>query len=306
MKNLVWISLLVCSGCAVQPKRVPAGSSTAGLWNPITGTASLYQGPYDINPNFSERKKAKVYLPLQYNDQAQWPMVILLHGFGGTGETEDSYLTLRHRVSSKGFILLTPDGTITPKGTLTPDGHDLTGNQFWNATDFCCDFAKTGVDDVKYLTDLIAAVQAKYHIDSQRIYLFGHSNGGFMANRLACETGKFAGVANLAGGSFLQLKDCKFPKATSYLQIHAVDDETIVYKEAKDYAGGVETVAQWRTRNACGPAILKEPSQDFLFLAPGKDTKIETWKCPAGREVGFWSIRTLKAKDTIHTFRCLI
>ena len=44
-------------------------------------------------------------------------------------------LGLGAQVTKRGYILLTPDGRT-----------DKNGDQFWNATDTCCDIDKSGVD----------------------------------------------------------------------------------------------------------------------------------------------------------------
>lgn len=261
----------------------------------------MFQGPYDaVLPEFN-RPSAKVYLPLQYSrgaGQKKWPVLVLLHGFGGTAETEDLYLTLRFRVSSRGFILVTPDGLKMPQGTLSPEGRDVSGNQFWNAIDSCCDFGKTGVDDVGYLKALVHQIKKQYSVDSSRVYLLGHSNGGFMANRMACEIGdELAGVANLAGGSFKNEENCRAPAAMPYLQIHAENDKTISYVGTATYAGGEESVAQWIRRNGCSARSKKSSKRDFLFLIPENDTSVETWtNCQGGNEVAFWKIKAFEGE----------
>jgi poly(3-hydroxybutyrate) depolymerase len=42
-------------------------------------------------------------------------------------------------------------------------------------------FYGSGVDDEGYLISIIDLVSAKYNVDLKRVYLIGHSNGGFMA-----------------------------------------------------------------------------------------------------------------------------
>jgi polyhydroxybutyrate depolymerase len=199
---------------------------------------------------------------------------------------------LRFRASLRGFILVAPEGTVTPDGTSV-EGKDVSGNQFWNATDACCDFAKTGVDDLSYLRKLITDMKLKYQVDRNKIYIISHSNGGFMANRLACEMGEsFAGIANLAGGSFKDIKNCKKPVAIPYLHIHATNDPTITYESTTSYAAGPETVAQWVQRNGCGEAAINTRKMDYVFLIPGEDTTETSWKnCKSGKDVAFWTIR---------------
>ena len=296
MKQIFAIALTIfISACASTQNQVsprdPASLSTPPTL-PKFGSL-LYQGPFLVNPDGATRVPSKTYLPIQYDTKKNWPLVILLHGFTGSGEGEDDYLTVRFRVSTKGFILSTPDGTHTPAGTLGEGGKDLSGVQFWNATDSCCDFAKTGVDDVGYITALVNKLKAQYNVDPNRIYIFGHSNGGFMANRLACETGiKIAGIASLAGGTYKDASSCAHPKPIPYLQIQGVDDKTILYQNAPTYSGGKETVAQWRERNGCSAQSETGPRSDFVFLILGKDTTPESWRnCSSGKEVDFWTIQ---------------
>jgi len=50
-------------------------------------------------------------------------------------------------------------------------------------------------NDIGYLAAIIEDVKSKYMVDEKRIFAFGHSNGGFMINRLACDLAdKIAGV----------------------------------------------------------------------------------------------------------------
>jgi len=299
-KSLLFLSLLLLSACASQPQRLPAsGAEDSHIPAVPSVLAKPFQGPILVGADGHNRPQAKVYLPLQFASQEQWPLVILLHGFSGTADVEDQYLTLRYRVSSRGFVLLTPDGTLTPKGTKGVDGKDLGGNPFWNATDFCCDFGRTRVDDVGYLTKLIETVKAKYNIDPARIYVIGHSNGGFMANRLACEIGdQLAAVASLAGGTYADPTKCRDPKPVNYLQIHAADDVRIGYDSGLPlYAGGKATVEQWVTKNGCGAAGQKTLNKDFVLAIPGNDTSMEAWRdCSTGKTVAFWTIKPFESK----------
>ncbi len=295
-------------GCASVPHndetraisaRTPANASGSSLLPFGTSLPSaLYQGPIEINLEGATRKAAKSYLPRQYLADKKWPLLIMLHGFSGTADSEDTYLGLRFRVSLRGFILLEPEGTKMPAGTLGPNGVNVGSNQFWNATDACCDFAKTSVDDVAYILGLIKKMKSTYRIDSSRIYIIGHSNGGFLANRLACESGKsFAAVASLAGGTFKNPTDCREPTPINYLHIQSIDDKTILYGPGPNYAGGQETVAQWLRKDGCSTADFSEVKRDFVLLIPGIDTTEQSWRgCSSGKDVSLWTIRAFDRK----------
>jgi polyhydroxybutyrate depolymerase len=260
------------------------------------GPSILYQGPFVVAED-PKRQPAKVFLPIQYDSKPTWPLVVLLHGFTGTADAENLYLGLAARTSLRGFILVTPNGTLTPKGTLGQEARDLSDLPFWNATDACCDFGKTQVDDVGYITRVINEVKSQYRVDSKRIYIFGHSNGAFMANRMACEIGEqLGGVASLAGGTFADSSKCRTPVAVPYLQIHGVDDSTIKYEETKEYAGARATVSDWLKRNSCTTAPARGRNEDYVVLIPSTDTTAQNWKCNSGKPVSLWTIKAFTSK----------
>src|SRR5688572_27262361 len=115
-------------------------------------------------------------VPAGYEGQAPVPLVVLLHGYTSNGAQQAAYFGLPAVADKEGFLLATPDGT-----------RDRLGNRFWNATDACCDFFRSGVDDVAYIDAVIDDIAAKYPVDPARVFVAGHSNGAFMAHRYACD-----------------------------------------------------------------------------------------------------------------------
>ena len=53
---------------------------------------------------------------------------------------------------------------------------DSEGWPFWNATDTCCDYDGSGVDDAGYLTRLLDEALERVAIDPARVVFMGHSN----------------------------------------------------------------------------------------------------------------------------------
>lgn len=248
-----------------------------------------------------ERTEARIYVPDNYTPDQKWPVIVLMHGFTASGEWVNFYFRLRQYVTERGFILIVPNGVRNSRG-----------DRYWNATDACCDFEHTGVNDVAYINGLIDDVAKRYSVDENRIYAAGHSNGGFMAHRLACEpSNRFAAIVSLAGVTFKDASNCKSTRPVSLLQIHAVDDETILFEGNKgypglgDYPGAHATVDLWVGRNRCVGTL--EDAEDFNLTnsIPGVDTKVSRWsQCQQKTDVELWTIRPYKSRwHTAHVPR---
>jgi polyhydroxybutyrate depolymerase len=237
------------------------------------------------------RESHRVYLPEQYDAARSWPLVLLLHGYTANAGLMNYYLGMSQRTSEHGFILVTPEGT-----------KNSAGHQFWNATDFCCDFEDTGIDDVAYLEDLVAEVQRDYNVDSRAIHAIGHSNGGFMANTLACdESGIFAGIVNIAGSTFTDAATCRASRPVSVLQIHAVDDPTVRYEGSpQEYPGARETQQRWAQLDGCDATPEEGEAIDAAASLPGAETTPLLWKnCEQDVRVELWTIRAKQPDDPV-------
>ena len=162
------------------------------------------------------RGPVDMLIPDTYRSSSPAPLIVSLHGFGGTGKSYIQYWEQNKLVDSHGFIVVAPTGNTDSKGRA-----------FWNATHACCDKDLSGVDDVTYLRTLIETVQQQYEIDPASIHVTGYSNGGFMAHRMACEhPDAVASIVSVAGASFSRPRQCG-TDSVHVLQVHGVDDSII-------------------------------------------------------------------------------
>ena len=229
----------------------------------------------------------RVVVPSSPVPAERMPLLVLLHGLGATAASQDAYFKMSALAEERGFLLALPDGTVNARGM-----------RFWNATDACCAFGAT-VDDVAYLTAVIHDVQARFPVDPKRIFVVGHSNGGFMALRLACERSELiAGVVSIAGAAWSDPAKCTPRSAVSVLQVHGTLDTTIKYAGGKvmkaTQPGAEATIAQWAAKNRCTgkriPAVGGE--LDLVAELPGAETQREAVAgCPEGTSVELWRIR---------------
>jgi poly(3-hydroxybutyrate) depolymerase len=165
------------------------------------------------------KRPANYFMPFDYDGATPVPMLIALHGYGSNATSFEAYFQLGEVTKTSGVLLVVPQGTTNPGGS-----------NFWNATDGCCNVYNSPVDDVAYLSELIEEAQLYFNVDPKRIYLVGHSNGGFMSYRMACDRSDLiAGIVNFAGATWSDPADCGNPDPVAILHVHGVFDAVIPY-----------------------------------------------------------------------------
>lgn len=247
---------------------------------PFDGVANARFSPTTAGPLMSRPYKYKV--PSRYDATKATPLVVMLHGLSASGELNELILHLAPLAESRTFLYAFPDGTQNPLGI-----------RFWNATDFCCNFFGSTVDDVAYLTAVIDDMAARYNVDKKRIFLVGHSNGGYMSHRMACDrAAKLAGIVSLAGAQWNDATRCKPTDKVSVLQVHGNADLLVAYGGGPLYPSAHDTVAIWANRNGClGRLTYGGKRIDIDSVLPGAETKIEQYTgCPAQGAVELWTM----------------
>jgi polyhydroxybutyrate depolymerase len=244
---------------------------------PDTGPIFLADPPKQLGGE----RASDYFVPSGYQDSESWPLLILLHGYSASGWLQDGYFGTSALVDEKGFFLLTPDGTRNSGGTT-----------FWNGTGVCCDFEGSGVDDVGYLIGLIDELSLYYNIHPGRVYLLGHSNGGYMSYRLACEAGdRITALASLAGVTYGNPEKCTGTDPVSVLQIHGTEDGTVGYEGIGPQPGALETAQMWAAHNGCSGEGEAQESLDLEEFVAGSETDVLNWNnCADGSSVELWSV----------------
>ncbi len=226
-----------------------------------------------------------VQIPSGYDPGSPAPLLILLHGYGASGSLQEAYFQLGSEAEARGVVYAFPDGTA-----------DQMGSDFWNASDACCDFYATGVDDSAYLIGLVDEIGSHLSIDPKRVYFVGHSNGAFMSYRMACDhAARVAAIVGLAGAMPLDASSCAASEPVSVLAIHGTADDTVPYDGGllftKDIPSAPETVGDWAEIDGCGSVSVDGAPFDFEPLIDGAETTPSTFPdCAAGAEVTLWTI----------------
>lgn len=250
----------------------------------------VYQGPTDLAPT-NARIAARPYrfqIPSTYDPARPTPLVILLHGYSINGVLQDLYFGFSAFAELHTLLYVYPDGTL-----------DRGGNRFWDATDACCGDVGT-VDDVGWLAAVIDDMSAKWNVDPKRIFVTGHSNGGFMAHRLACDLApRVAAIVSLAGVNWRDQSRCRPTEPVAVLQVHGDADTDVQYDGGTSggtgalYPSALESIRGWAMRDGCrATADGSAPPLDLDVSIPGAETSVLRWTgCRPGGAAELWTIR---------------
>ncbi|WP_366516212.1 PHB depolymerase family esterase [Mycobacterium sp.] len=171
---------------------------------------------------------------------ASAPLVVVLHGYSGSGKQAERDYGWDQLAASNKFLAAYPDGL----------------SRAWNADgEGCCGRpAREGVDDVAFIGAAVADITRNVSVDSSRVYATGISNGGIMSYTLACNTGVFAAIGPDAA---TQLDPCPSPHPTSVMHIHGTADALVPYQGGQGFSvingpSVPEVNAFWRNADQCG------------------------------------------------------
>jgi polyhydroxybutyrate depolymerase len=263
---------LVLAGCAAS---VPGEASPRARAAPedAAPSAGCARPRDDVPPRWSvdvadERRTFMVHVPLHAPRPA--PVVLSFHGYRNFPLFQKVLSELTEKADREGFVLVHPRGSGRPLG--------------FNGLGCCGSAHEEGVDDVAFTDAMLDALEKTLCIDRRRVYVTGFSNGGFMAQRLACErSGRFAAAASVAG--LLDTRECKPQRPISMLEIHGTADEFVSYEGAPGrFVSARQAFEFWGSVNTCRDAV--QPG-----YASG-DTRCERRaQCAGGAEVTLCTIR---------------
>jgi poly(3-hydroxybutyrate) depolymerase len=155
-----------------------------------------------------------VYLPDgYYRPFGRWPLILALHGSGAVGDEID-------RVRREGLPRRLEERRAIPFIVVAPQS----SRYGW---------------DVEALDRLLDEVLRQYRVDADRVYLTGHSMGGYGAWALAStHPGRFAAIAPICGGGDSDRADRL--RIVPTWAFHGADDRVILPEESRRMVAAVE------------------------------------------------------------------
>jgi pimeloyl-ACP methyl ester carboxylesterase len=145
--------------------------------NPVKTLRGDYRWAYRSEVDQS-LQPYRVFVPSKYDPTKPTPLVVALHGMGGD---ENSYFTaydngiIKREAEARGYLVVCPKGRGPASMYMGEAERDV--------------------------MDVIAAIRRDYKVDADRIYLTGHSMGGYGTWAIAAKyPDLFAAIAPIAGG----------------------------------------------------------------------------------------------------------
>ncbi len=227
----------------------------------------------------------ELYVPPTYDGKAALPLLLVLHGRNGSGKHMEHLTGFDLRAAEHHFLVVYPDSP----------------HRYWNYL-YGIPGAPEGPDDIEFLHRLIDDVAGDYRIDRGRLYVAGISNGGFMAQRLACEKdGEFAAFASVAASAYGALPaTCRARAPIDALYLHGTDDSLLPWQGQRvEGADGeprqvsmsiADSIKYWSGLNHCDPQL---EVRDLPRSAHAPETRVEVYTpqtCAGGAQVMLYGI----------------
>jgi polyhydroxybutyrate depolymerase len=143
-----------------------------------------------------------VHIPLGYDGRTAMPIVIMLHGGGGTGKAAAIETGWGAKADEAGFLAVFPEAM--PPDPTKPSRFSR-NPQLWNDGSDRFYPGQNAPDDVGFLNAMLDDLLARFVVDEQRIFVTGFSNGASMSFRIGAELSKrIAAIAPVAGALWIE------------------------------------------------------------------------------------------------------
>lgn len=177
------------------------------------------------------------YIP-STNKPTSMPLVISLHGGFASPKGMFHLADFRPVAEREKFVVVCPASK-----HFWHDGADL-----------------HGIDDVKFIDHLISYMIKTYHVDPDRVYITGISNGGFMTTRLACQLHQRIAAIAVVAASLDIGEGYDLEKPMPVIYMHGTTDPIVSYNGGKLFGRRVYSqgtiIKKWVTLDNCEPTPL--------------------------------------------------
>lgn len=207
-----------------------------------------------------------VFVPSNYDDGREWPLIVALHGLGRPYDWMMGYDGFIDFAERDGYVVVAPLG-YHPRAWYGSRGYGIPGGAVRDGDEGTVpeNLGELGEQDVM---NVLAIAKDRFNVDESRIYLWGHSMGGAGSYHLAARYPDiWAGLAVAAPA----------PRAEAIDQLETFRDvPVLVLQGDEDSAVPVEGTRRWvaRMRELGMPHVYVEiPGADHsLFVSRTPET----------------------------------
>ncbi|MBX3232304.1 MAG: prolyl oligopeptidase family serine peptidase [Labilithrix sp.] len=261
------------NGVAPPPSPTPTSTSSTSVPDAAAPVPEPPPPPTVITSNetievWGRTRSFVVARPSTYDPARSYPLLLALHGDGGTGAHMRAAFQL-DGVAGQDVIVAYPTGSGNSWDLYTPADSDK---------------------DVAFLVALVDEMKARYNVAPNRVFSFGMSSGAFMSNQMACRRPSlFRGIVSHSGGVPAEPNDSHGTWGNGFVRcdgqdtgvaamlIHGSEDSAV------PYPSGEHNTRYWATVNGC--------ASTSTAIAPAPCVARDG--CPAGKPVVFCGVQGL-------------
>jgi polyhydroxybutyrate depolymerase len=282
---LTWviISVLLSQSCASR-------SGVSEMATTASPASTKTQYDYQKTIEWDRLKRTyTVHLGHSYSGRLPAPLVVALHGHGGSGPGMAGLTGFNRLADRDNFIVVYPDGI--EKG--------------WNDGRIAGQISQgLIVDDVGFISAIIADISKDYYVDARRIFVTGMSNGAMMSHRLVSELSlTIAAFAPVAGNIPVRMASVLKPtRAVPVLIINGTNDPLVPWDGGEVHLGNIyrgtvlsvsDTTQFWVNNDQCSKSaqITHLSTDDYndrtsvekeIYAGGKDDSEVDLYKILGG------------------------
>jgi len=143
-----------------------------------------------------------VHVPPGYDGKKSVPVVIMLHGGGGTGKAAATETGWDAKADEVGFLAVFPNAMSRDPSRRSSFAKNP---QLWNDGSGRFYPGQKAPNDVGFITAMLGDLSARFNVDKRRVFVAGFSNGASMSFRIGAELShRIAAIAPVAGACWLK------------------------------------------------------------------------------------------------------
>jgi len=156
-----------------------------------------------------------VQVPPSYNPKIPVPLVVMLHGGGGTAKAAIWETGWAEKADLEGFLAVFPNAM--PRNPSRRASF-VRNPQLWNDGSDRFYPGQNAVNDVRFIAALLDNLASRFNVDQRRVFVTGFSNGASMSFLVGAQlSDRIAAIAPVAGACWITPTMLKRPIPMLYI-----------------------------------------------------------------------------------------